>query len=511
MTRWWADAVIYQVYPRSFADANGDGLGDLDGIRSRIGYLAELGVDAVWLSPFYKSPMNDAGYDVADFRDVDPRFGTLEDFDALVDEAHARGMRVIIDIVPNHSSDQHPWFQEALAAKPGSAARRRYHFADSGTGPPNDWQSVFGGPAWTQLPDGQWYLHLFDSSQPDFNWDHPDVRAEFDDILRFWLDRGVDGFRIDVAHGLMKEAGLPDIHASVAMAESGNTRVPYFDVDAVHEIYRDWRKILDSYDGDRMAVAEAWVGSPQRRANYVRHDELHQAFNFDLLMAEFDAADYRRVIDAEIAMAGSIGASATWVLSNHDRYRPVTRFGDGQLGLARARAAGLLMLALPGSAYIYQGEELGLPEVLDLPDEMRQDPTWERSGHTDKGRDGCRVPIPWTTDGPSFGFGDTQGWLPQPADWGRRSVAAQRDDPSSTLQLYRRALAERKRHPATGLTWLDEPDAAQVLAFTNGSLRCVTNFSDTAIPLSGEVLVCSGEHVDGVLAPNTTAWLTNQD
>ena len=508
MRHWWTDAVIYQVYPRSFADSNADGMGDLAGVRSRLGYLEDLGVDAIWLSPFYRSPMNDAGYDVADFRDVDPRFGSLADFDALVADAHARGLRIIIDIVPNHSSNQHPWFQEALSAKPGSSARRRYHFADSVDGPPNDWQSVFRGPAWTQVPDGQWYLHLFDSSQPDFNWDHPEVRAEFENILRFWLDRGVDGFRIDVAHGLMKEPGLPNIVDSQAMRESGNTRVPYFDVDTVHDIYRNWRKILDSYDGQRMAVAEAWVGSPQRRANYVRHDELHQAFNFDLLVAEFSAPEYRRVIDAEIAMAASIGATPTWVLSNHDRHRPVTRFGDGGVGHDRARAAGLLMLALPGSAYIYQGEELGLPEVLDLPDEARQDPTWERSGHTVKGRDGCRVPIPWTVAGSSFGFGDGGSWLPQPPGWGEYSVESQRGNAASTLRLYRATLALRKHHRPTRLTWHDSPGDG-VLAFSNGSVECVTNFSDTAVPIHGQVLLSSRAQVDGMLAPNTTVWLAN--
>jgi alpha-glucosidase len=504
MRHWWRDAVIYQVYPRSFADSNGDGVGDLTGVRQRIPYLAELGIDAVWLSPFYTSPQKDAGYDVADFRDVDPLFGTLADFDAMVADAHAAGLKVIVDIVPNHSSSEHPWFQAALAAGPGSPERQRYHFRDSAEGPPNDWESRFDGPAWTQAPDGQWYLHLFDSSQPDFNWDHPDVHAEFHDVLRFWLDRGVDGFRVDVAHGLVKEPGLPNIGELLGTSQA----LPHFDVDGVHEVYREWRRILDSYPGDRMAVAEAWVDSPQRRARYVRGDELHQAFNFDLLMAEFTTADYRKVIDAEIATAGSVGAPPTWVLSNHDRHRPVTRFGDGELGLARARAAALTMLALPGSAYIYQGEELGLEEVLDLPDELRQDPTWERSGHTRPGRDGCRVPIPWRRTGPSLGFGEIEGWLPQPPGWSQKSVEAQDGTAGSTLELFRAALRLRKQHTATGLHWRDDlADNPDVLVFDNGALRCVANFGDTPIPLHGNVLLSSTEPDGDRLPANTTAWL----
>ncbi|HUR02219.1 MAG TPA: alpha-amylase family glycosyl hydrolase, partial [Nonomuraea sp.] len=351
---WWRDAVVYQVYPRSFADANGDGVGDLPGVRERLGYLDELGVDAIWLSPFYTSPMADGGYDVADYRDVDPMFGTLADLDGLIADAHELGIRVIVDLVPNHSSDRHPWFQAGL--------RDRYIFRDQ----PNDWESIFGGPAWTQVADGQWYLHLFAPEQPDLNWEHPEVRAEFRDILRFWLERGVDGFRVDVAHGMVKAAGLPDVGPKEGrQAEMlGDEQVPYFDQDGVHEIYREWRPILDSYPGGRMAVAEAWVSSPERLARYVGPDELHQACNFDFLLADFHAKSFRTVIEKALAEAELVGAPTTWVLSNHDKPRHVTRHG----GLAQARAATLLMLALPGSAYLYTGEELGLPEVLDLPD-----------------------------------------------------------------------------------------------------------------------------------------------
>ena len=506
MSSWWRDAVIYQIYPRSFADANGDGVGDLTGIRSKLDYLTALGVDAVWLSPFYTSPQKDGGYDVADFRAVDPVFGSLEDFDALVAEAHERGIRVVVDIVPNHSSSAHEWFTAAVAAGPGSPERERYHFRDSADGPPNDWQSVFGGPAWTQLPDGQWYLHLFDSSQPDFNWDHPQVREEFLSVLRFWLDRGVDGFRVDVAHGLVKEPGLPEVGATGSVELLGTDRVPYFDVDGVHQVYRQWRAVLDSYPGDRMAVAEAWVDSPQRRMRYVRPDELHQAFNFDLLLADFTAEDYRRVIDDEIAIAGGVAAPPTWVLSNHDRHRHVTRYGDGETGRARARAGSLVMLALPGSAYLYQGEELGLPEVLDLPDSVRQDPTFVRTGGQDKGRDGCRVPLPWNTSGPSLGFGTGPGWLPQPSGWSALSAQAQDGVPGSTLEMYRTALRVRRDHRPVGLTWR-ETGSPQVLEFDNGAVRCVVNFGDTPHPVTGEVLVASAEPVDGLLPADGAVWL----
>lgn len=405
---WWQDAVIYQVYPRSFADSNGDGMGDLEGVRSRLPYLRALGVDAVWLSPFYASPQADAGYDVADYRAIDPMFGSLLDADALIRDAHELDLRVIVDVVPNHSSDQYDWFRRALKDGPGSALRERYHFRPGkgahGELPPNDWESIFGGPAWTRTTDpdgtpGEWYLHLFAPEQPDFNWDHPAVADEFRSILRFWLDMGVDGFRVDVAHGLVKAAGLPDIGETGGDSQLkllGNDVMPFFDQDGVHEIYRSWRTILDEYPGDRIAVAEAWTPTVERTANYVRPDEMHQAFNFQYLSTFWDAAALRDVIDTSLAAMRPVGAPTTWVLSNHDVTRHTTRFahpvalgtqlrdaGDRELGARRARAATLLMLALPGSAYLYQGEELGLPDVTDLPDEARQDPrTSARPGRT---------------------------------------------------------------------------------------------------------------------------------
>ncbi|MEV7585167.1 alpha-amylase family glycosyl hydrolase [Streptomyces erythrochromogenes] len=395
---WWRDAVIYQVYVRSFADSDGDGIGDLRGVRSRLPHLARLGVDAVWLTPFYVSPQADGGYDVADYRAVDPLFGDLADADELVRAAHELGLRVIVDVVPNHTSEQHPWFRAALAGEPG--ARERYLFrrgrGADGSLPPNDWESIFGGPAWTRVADGEWYLHLFAPEQPDLDWTHPEVTAEFDSILRFWLDLGVDGFRIDVAHGMVKADGLPDIGRGAQATLIGTEPLPFFDQDGVHEIHRAWRRLLDSYEGGRIGVAEAWAPSSERLALYVRPDELHQAFNFRFLTCPWDPEAMRTVIDESLSATTAVGAPTTWVLSNHDVVRHVTRYGGGRQGLARARAAALLMLALPGSAYLYQGEELGLPEVTDLPPESRQDPAFRRGRRP-------QIPVPAGAPAPESG------------------------------------------------------------------------------------------------------------
>ncbi|MFD5796857.1 glycoside hydrolase family 13 protein [Streptomyces diastatochromogenes] len=537
---WWRQAVIYQVYPRSFADADGDGLGDLRGVTERLDHLATLGVDALWLSPFYPSELADGGYDVADHRDVDPRLGTLDDFDAMAAEAHRLGLKVVVDIVPNHTSHQHPWFQEALRAGPGSAARERYVFrrgrGAAGELPPTDWQSVFGGSAWRRVPDGDWYLHLFAPEQPDLNWANDEVRADFRTTLRFWSDRGVDGFRIDVAHGLAKDLSEPlrDVGDLGATGEEALLRVepgthPYWDRDEVHEIYRDWRKIFDAYSPPRTAVAEAWVPDA-RRALYARPDELGQAFNFEYLQAGWDADELRQVITGSLATARTAGASATWVLSNHDVVRHTSRLVlppgtdenawllsggtapalDQQAGLRRARAATLLMLALPGSAYVYQGEELGLPEVADLPAEVLRDPIWEQTGHARKGRDGCRVPLPWTTTGPSYGFGSGAAWLPQPPSFASYAVEAQAGAEGSTLELYRTALRlRRKLLEGETLTWT--PDApAGVLDFARTETwRCVTNPTAEPVRLPlGEVLLASTPLPEtGVLPPDTTVWL----
>jgi alpha-glucosidase len=519
--RWWRDAVIYQIYVRSFADSNGDGIGDLQGIRSRLPYLAGLGVDALWLTPFYPSPMADFGYDVADYRDVDPIFGSLADFTALVRDAHNHGLKIIVDVVPNHTSDRHRWFEQAVRAAPGGPERERYVFRDGkGAGgelPPNDWESVFGGPAWTRLPGGQWYLHLFAPEQPDLNWANPEVRAEFESVLRFWLDLGVDGFRIDVAHGMVKADGLPDVGHASQVEMLGTAVLPYFDQDGVHEIHRAWRRLLDSYDGERIGVAEAWAPTAERLARYVRPDELHQAFNFHYLTAGWEADALRTVIEESLRTAESVGAPTTWVLSNHDVKRHVTRYGGGELGLRRARAAALLTLALPGSAYVYQGEELGLPEVLDLPEEFLRDPQRGRdAGH---GRDGCRVPLPWSGDEPPFGFGSAGSWLPLPAGWRDLTVAVQSEEPESTLELYRAALRIRRDHPALGagrLRWLAGPPGALVFVREDAAggtrVACALNVGDQAVEVAahGETLLASGPvHHDGDridLPPHTAVW-----
>ncbi len=552
---WWRDAVIYQIYPRSWADADGDGIGDLPGITARLPYLQRLGVDAVWLSPFYVSPMHDAGYDVANYRDIDPVFGTLADADDLVRTAHGLGLKVLVDLVPNHTSSDHAWFKAALAAEPGSPERERYIFRD-GTGPngdlpPNNWRSVFGGRGWSRVPNpdgspGQWYLHIFDTTQPDVNWDNEEVRAEYDSILRFWLDRGVDGFRVDVAHGLVKEAGLPDTTGSMHLPENPvGHRMPMWDQDGVHDIYRRWRTITDAYtvlgqpDSERILCAEAWVQPEERLARYVRPDEMHQAFNFPFLDTHWDAAAYREVIENSLRSNDSVGAPTTWVLSNHDVLRHASRLGidqsgyrpngigandpqpDATVGLRRARAATAMMLALSGGAYLYQGEELGLPEHTTMPDDYRQDPTFHRTKGTDEfalGRDGCRVPMPWTHDGPSLGFGPgDHPWLPQPEAYAALAVDRQDGLPGSTLTLYRDLLHYRRKHRFGhgSLAW-DQLCSDTVLAFRNASgdgsrtVLVVTNIGSDPVPLpAGDVIIASDPLPDeGRAVPtDTTVWL----
>jgi alpha-glucosidase len=534
--RWWRSAVIYQIYVRSFADSNGDGIGDLDGVRARLPYLADLGVDALWFTPWYPSPMADGGYDVADYRDIAPMFGSLGAAEKLISEAHGYGIKIIIDIVPNHCSNEHPWFQRALAGGPGAPERELFWFrpgtGPGGDGPPNNWASIFGGPAWTRTtnPDGmpgEWYLHLFAPEQPDFNWNSSVVRQEFEDILRFWLDRGVDGVRIDSAALPIKDAELPDFDMSEPMG-AGHA---YADRDGVHDIYRAWRRVADEYP-NRALIGELWLPDTERFARYLRSDELHVAFNFDFLCCPWDADRLRSVVDSTLAAHQPVDAPATWVLSNHDVVRHVTRYGradtsfdmadrrlgepsDLALGERRARAAALLTLALPGGAYIYQGEELGLAEVEDLPDEARQDPIWIRSGHTDPGRDGCRVPLPWSGTQSPFGFSPdgatAQPWLPQPRAWATRTVQAEHDDPDSTLALYRKALHVRKERTDLGdgpMHWL--PAAPGVLAFARGErFACVVNVSPQPanLPDHTDVLVTSAPLVDGKLPRDSAVWL----
>lgn len=552
---WWRTCVVYQIYPRSYADSDGDGMGDLPGITSRLEYVRSLGVDAVWLSPFYPSPMADAGYDVADYRDVEPMFGTLADADALIARAHELGLKFIIDLVPNHTSDQHAWFQAALAAGPESPERERYVFrrghGENGSEPPNNWRSNFHGPAWTEVEPGWWYLNLFDSAQPDLNWEHPEVRAEFESILRFWCDRGVDGFRVDVAHGLIKAAGLPDWEDDGD--DAGITsRMPMWDQEGVHEIYRRWRQVLDEYnpsgdpEKDRILVAEAWVEPPSRAALYVRPDEMHHGFGFNYLTTPWNAGELGEAALQALHANAAVGGMTTWVLSNHDVIRHASRLGitpqlrhhsgigpddpqpDNVLGLRRARAATTFMLGLPGAAYLYQGEELGLPEATTLPDEVRQDPAFHRSGGTDRGRDGCRVPVPWASDEPAFGFNTTgKTWLPQPAVYGELAPDRQEGVPGSTLELYRTLL--RLRHElrlgegeVTPLEILPVGEnsggdsvAAQVVAFSSdcpgGPIVLVLNTGEENVVLPrGEVLVSSAPLVDGLLPTDAAAWVRTE-
>jgi alpha-glucosidase len=518
---WWKHATIYQVYVRSFADGNGDGVGDLPGITARLPYLRDLGVDALWITPFYTSPQKDHGYDVADYCDVDPLFGSLSDADALLDRAHELGLKVIVDLVPNHTSDAHEWFQAALAAGPGSPERERYLFRDGrgedGAEPPNNWDSVFGGPAWTRVDDGQWYLHLFDSTQPDLNWRNPEIGDMFEGVLTFWLDRGVDGFRVDVAHGLFKEEGLrdqvvdedrPTTQLPSAMVERRLKDEPMWDQPEVHEVYRRWRQVLDKYDGDRMDVAEAWTQTPESLARFVRPDEMHQSFNFAWLLADWSALAFAEVITGTFAALEPVGASPTWVLSNHDVIRHVTRYGGGEQGLARARAATLTMLALPGSSYLYQGEELGL-EQADVHADHRQDPSWFRTG--EEGRDGCRVPMPWGGQEPPFEFGPgaAQPWIPQPAAWADLTVAAQDADPASTLSFYREALRVRRTFATSAGDHVElVPRENDVLELHRGEITVVLNCGTETVDLpTGEVLIASGPLDGGRLPGDTAVWL----
>lgn len=567
---WWRDAVIYQIYPKSWVDSNGDGYGDCAGVRERLPYLAELGIDAIWFSPFYRSPDNDGGYDVADYRDIDPRFGTVDEVVAMVQEAHELGIKVIVDIVPNHTSSEHRFFKAALQTAPGSPEWSRYHVLPGkglhGEQPPNNWRSVFAGEAWTQIldksdrPTGYWYLHLFDDTQPDVNWSHPDIAVEFEDTIRFWLDRGIDGFRVDVAHGLIKADGFPDDNGETTVTNADGSVAdilprPYWDQPGVHDIYKRWRAISNEYEPARIFVGEIWVSTPARLANYLREDELHTGFNFPFLKGNWNAQDLRPIIDESLRNDAAVGATTTWVLENHDVPRVVTRYApfvqqdvaasdlesqlSGQIkeselseddfkrGRRRARAGMLLMLALPGSAYIWQGQELALNEVTDIPDEERQDPVWFRTKGVEKGRDGCRVPIPWSRNGSAMGFGPdgSRPWLTQPEHWRDLAVDVQEDDPASMLELTRKALHIRRREMALGdgdMVWRDDLGLGDaVLAFErppiDGSAAVLvianTGQDPVELPNAGPLLVASQSTIErtaanSVIIPaDTTVWL----
>lgn len=527
---WWKNAVVYQVYLRSYADDNGDGIGDLAGLTKRLHYIAALGVHALWITPFYRSPMVDHGYDIADPRSVDPLFGNLEEFDRLVATAHSLDLRVLLDIVPNHSSTQRQWFVEAAASGPGTAERDRYVIrpgrGPAGELPPNGWQSVFGGAAWERLPDGEWYLHSFSPEQPDLNWRNSEIQSDARETLRFWLDRGVDGFRIDVAHGLFKDPGLRDNllpPPPTGTRFHANHEPHQWDQDEVHDVYRSWRSILDEYDRrdgrERTLVGEIWLDKPERLALYTRDGELDAAFAFGLLVAPWSAPEWRAAI--EVANGIPENLNSAWVLGNHDVIRPVTRLGDGVTGLKRARAAGLVLLALPGPAFLYQGDELGLPEVT-VPPESRQDPMWFRSNKIVTGRDGCRVPLPWAGVAPPYGFcpPGVSPWLPQPDDWRTLSVEAQSVDPESSLAMFRAAIQVRRsvaEFKDGDLKWRLAPEGC--LAFDRVASRkvtCVVNMSPApaSIPLSGVLLLASHESVrhDGSdlrLPADAAAWISS--
>ena len=517
---WWTDALFYQVYPRSYADSNGDGVGDINGVAAQLDYLERLGVDAIWFSPIMVSPMADHGYDVSDPRDIDPLFGDLGAFEELIAAAHERGIKITMDLVPNHTSSEHPWFQEALAAAPGSAARDRYIFRDGrgpgGAEPPNNWQSVFGGPSWTRVDDpdgspGQWYLHLFDVEQPDLNWDNSEVFDDLEKTLRFWLERGVDGFRIDVAHGMAKPPGLPDsdVEMRPRMLSDGD---PRFNHPNVHAIHRNIRRVMDDYP-EAVTIGEVWVFDNASWAEYLRADELHLGFNFRMVRAEFDVTEIRHSIENTLAAAAIENATPTWTLENHDVVRAPSRYGGGAVGLDRARAMALVALALPGAVFLYNGQELGLANV-ELPDEALRDPTWERSGHTVRGRDGCRIPIPWRGDTPPFGFSATADtWLPMPPEWESLTVEKQLLNADSTLSFFQHALVIRRSRvefAGDNVDWLDAP--RDTLAFARGDdgLRCVLNTGKQPLPLpDGEVLLASAPTDDGMLPANAAVWLAS--
>jgi alpha-glucosidase len=540
--KWWQTAVIYQIYPRSFADGDGDGIGDLKGVESRLESLQALGIDAIWFSPFFKSPQKDAGYDVSDYKSIDPLFGSNADFDNLLAKAKSLGIRIIVDLVPNHSSDQHELFQKALKSAPGSPERDMYMFRDgkgeNGELPPNNWESVFGGKAWSRITEadgslGQWYLHIFDSSQPDFNWENPKVHEFFAGVLRFWLDKGVDGFRIDVAHGLVKADGLPNITSaqSQTLEHDPANPHPFWGQEGVHDIIRSWRKILDEYD-DRAMCAEAWVLPLSRMAKWVRPDEYHQTFNFGYLETPWAKEPLVKVISDSLEAFGSVGAPSTWVLSNHDVIRHVSRFGvetpppqgsgigpgmeqpDEELGQRRGRAATAFMLGIPGGAYLYQGEELGLPEHTTLEGKYRQDPTFARTNGERVGRDGCRVPLPWEANGgASFGFNTSgKSWLPAPESYKRYARDVQEGVAGSTLELYKKLIAERKKLALGSgeFRWAPEYSSANTLAYVNNGVLVVSNFGPELITIpAGDVIVSTQSSLTagGQLEANQSAWI----
>jgi len=444
---WWQHGVVYQIYPRSFMDGNGDGVGDLAGIRARLDHLAWLGIDAIWLSPIFPSPMKDFGYDVSDYCSVDPVFGDLAELDSLVADAHARGIRVLLDWVPNHTSDQHPWFLESRASKT-AAKRDWYVWRDPalGGGPPNNWTAVFGGPAWKLDPvTSQYYLRSFLEEQPDLNWRNPEVERAMHGVLRFWLERGIDGCRIDVIHRIAKDPALRDNPPSERPGRGWGGQLHVHDENHsdIHAFLRRIRGVLDEYD-ERMAVGEIILPPAQVATYYGKGDELHLAFNFALVRCAWDARAFGR----ELAAFDSLVPPEGWpdlVLSNHDIPRHASRLDDPALGESRARAMAVLLLAARGTPFLYYGEELGMRNGV-IPPERRRDPlAWTL--HPNVSRDPERTPMHWSA-APGAGFTTAEPWLPLAGDWPTRNVEAQRADRGSILWLYRDLLALRRRTPA---------------------------------------------------------------
>jgi alpha-glucosidase len=537
---WWRQAAVYQIYPRSFADSNGDGIGDLKGVTSRIPYLKSLSIDAVWLSPFYPSALVDGGYDVDDYRNVDPKLGTLADFDEMLAELHKVGIRVYVDIVPNHSSNLHVWFKEAIASEPGSKARSRYLFRDgrgaNGELPPTDWVSHFAPSAWTHESamggkHNQWYMHWFAPEQPDFNWDNREVHDEFLKTLKFWADRGVDAFRIDVAHALKKDLSEPlrNLNVFEGLEERGNKGKGILaDRDELFAIYKEWRKLFNQYDPPRVAVAEANVHT-ERVPLYASTKTLGQCFDFKFLDTPFEAAVYKEAVQDALKAATKNKSTCTWALSNHDQIRHATKMGlnpavdrrswmlsdgtshplDKASGTQNGLAATLFVLALPGATYMYQGEELGLHEVTDIPGDQIQDPQYLRNHKIDKGRDGCRVPLPWTKSGPSFGFGTGGAHLPQPNWFGGYSVEVEEKDSQSPLAIYRKALGLRKSLTTEEKVKWHKTGNSSVLHFSRpNGWHCITNFRAAPIAMpKGKLLISSHPLQDGKIAAGTTVWL----
>jgi alpha-glucosidase len=538
---WWSNAVVYQLYPRSFADSNGDGIGDFEGIRSHLDHLRDLGVDAIWLSPCFPSPQADHGYDVADYFDIEPKYGTLDDFDRTLAEAKDRGIRIMLDIVPNHCSSDHEWFQAALKAAPGSPERARFWFKDgkgpNGDEPPNNWRAIFGGPAWTRVIEadgrpGQWYEHTFTPGQPDFNWYNQDVIDYFDRMLTFWFDRGVEGIRVDAVPVLGKDPDMPDMPDVPPGFTDGQAWAlnPYGHFHpSAHVVWKHWRKLIDDYEvahpGRHLVTISESYGTPEQTTSFLQGDEFHQNFAFELMLITWQAKPMRAAIAGSLDMLESVGGAPAWTLNNHDTQRIVTRLGrlnandpaawtgnnllyvdapiDLELGRRRARAAITLTAALPGALYLYQGEEMGLAEYLDMPAEAREDPLFIRTKGEQIGRDGCRVPLPWTSDAnTSFGFSTVKvdPWLPQPPDWGEHSVEREAADPSSMLAWYRTLLAHRKLLSGK-LKWV-EIDLPECLAFERDGVLVVANVGVDDVELPAELV--AGRSVILATQPETT-------